>query len=526
MSCGCTKPEKAALWTPIPEYRQPTDIQKGENIDCYIKRAGNPTGEMSPAPDMDANRISNTSLVADLTPAVNVKMEVTPGSLPVTWAPLEIKENGAVITIPGMSIDSNGQITVSKAALDPYVNRNFKVLVTANFNDGSSDAREFNFFPKVADKDGTIKFVVPLDGNPIVTCKFGPRKAPVPGASTVHKGMDFALAGGALGNILAAADGTVVRCGPGSGWGNVIFIEHNDAQGRLVATTVYGHWSQAYVAQGQKVAAGQKIAKEGHEGIGSGAHLHFEMHKGKFGNPVDPAPYLNGTVVPSDAGAGQDGSTSVSHTNAGMTSKEAANSNADCPGSTSGAPLQQPPPGSEDTTVTPSPTKTKCVPTRSYTGQEIYDIINAECASAGLNADETQFIRIVAKIESGLDPAAKNPTSSATGLFQMLDSIAAKYYGDIGVSPTCENRIDPTYATKAMIQFFKSEFRPYYAGFVSSGHTKIANKTIKDTAWSQTYSSLSMGAFMYGLIHHDGVGTAVSGIDKGGVGYWKQKGGA
>ena len=523
MSCGCTKPEKAALWSPVPEYRQPTDIQPGENIDCYMKRAGNPTGLMDNNEAMAPDRIDNTSLTSDLSLVVNTTMKLTEGSTRTPSWSMEIKENGSVVSIPGMTINASSGL-ISCTIPQAYADRTFKVLITASDSSGDIDSREFNFYPKTADKDGTIKFVIPLDGGPVVTCKFGPRKPPAAGASSNHKGMDFAIPGGALGNILAAADGTVVRCGPGSGWGNVIFIEHTDAQGRLVATTVYGHWSQAYVAQGQKVAAGQKIAKEGHEGIGSGSHLHFEMHKGKFGNPVDPAPYLNGATIITDAGSAT--SIPVAHTNVGMSHGEAANANANCPGSTSGAPLYQPPSGPEDATATPSPSKATCSPTRTYTGQEIYDIINAECASAGLNADETQFIRIVAKIESGLDPAAKNPTSSATGLFQMLDSIAAKYYGVIGVSPTCEHRIDPTYATKAMIQFFKSEFRPYYAGYNSSGKTKIANIKIKDTPWSQTYPNLSMGAFMYGLIHHDGVGTAVSGIDKGGVGYWKQKGGA
>jgi len=105
----------------------------------------------------------------------------------------------------------------------------------------------------------------------------------------------------------------------------------------------------------------------------------------------------------------------------------------------------------------------------------------------------------------------------------MLDKIAVKYYGVIGVPATCKNRCDPYYATKAMIKFYTQEFRPYWNGYNNSGKTKIAGKTIKETSWSAKYPQLTQGEFMYGLIHHDGVGTAVSGIDKQGVDYWRKK---
>jgi hypothetical protein len=517
MSCGCTKPKPAALWTPAAEYRQPTDIQPGENIDCYMKRAGNQGGmdlplgaDAAPTP-LTVDRIDNTSLTSDLALKVETTMKVTPGSQSVTSWAMEIKENGAVITIPGMSITSGGLISCTIP--DTYANRNFKVMITAIFANGATDSREFNFFPKTANKDGIIKFVIPLDGNTRVTCKFGPRSPPAAGASSNHKGMDFARTDRSLGNILAAADGTVVRCGPGSGWGNVIFIEHNDAQGRLVATTVYGHWSQAYVAQGQKVAAGQKIAKEGNVGIGSGAHLHFELHKGKFGNPTDPAPYLNGATIIDDPAAG--GSEPSSHANAGMVTGE-ANSNGDCPGSTSGEPLpNQALPNNSGT-----PTPDVVVPADK--AAVAAEILRA-CQDHGPYAEgseEHKFLLSLAKIESGFNPAAKNPTSSALGLYQMLDSIAARYFGLIGLSPTTANRTDPYKSTWAMIKFYQNEFVKYWNEY--SAHGTLAGKAIQTTNWSAQYPNFNKNEFLYGLIHHDGVGTAVSGIDKGGVAYWRK----
>jgi murein DD-endopeptidase MepM/ murein hydrolase activator NlpD len=490
-----------------------------------MRRAGNPTGLMDDADPVKApDRIENTSLTSDLALHVNETFKLTDGSTRTpTWSI-------SGISIPGFSIDpATGVINCTIAEAD--ANKNYRVMVTASDGAGIIDAREFNFYPKSADKDGIVKFVIPLDGDTHVTCNFGPRRPPAAGATSNHKGMDFARKDHSLGNILAAGDGTVVRCGPGTGWGNVIFIEHNDAQGRLVATTVYGHWSEAYVAVGQHVAAGQKIAKEGNVGIGTGAHLHFEMHKGKFGNPVDPAPYLNGSTelaTSGGSGGGSGPSTPVTRTNVGMTSNEAINSNADCP-QTLPADTNLPPktPSDEQTPDLPANNKNKyraaCAIGDPPPVQTVKDVILAECSAEGLTPEEANFILTVATIESGLDPAAKNPTSSATGLYQMLDAIAVKYFGLLNLSPTCENRIDPAKSTRAMIKFFQLEFKPYYQNYVSSGKTKIANKTIAQTSWSVQYPNFTMGEFMYGLIHHDGVGNAVSGTDKGGVSYWRSK---
>jgi murein DD-endopeptidase MepM/ murein hydrolase activator NlpD len=527
MSCNCTALTKPANWTPVPEYRQPTSIQPGENIDCYMKRSGSQSGLMNDVGEKEANRIDNTSLTSDLNRKVDVQFVLTPNSTSTasSWD-IDIKDGDSHVTTSELGltfIDGNLSGTVPEAK----ANKNYKVLITAKAGADVIDSREFNFYPKTASKDTTVKFVIPLDGNVHVTCGYGPRKPPAVGASSDHKGMDFARVDHSAGNILAAGDGTVVRCGTGKGWGNVIFIEHKDASGKIVATTVYGHWAESYVKEGQIVAMGQKIALEGNVGIGSGKHLHFEMHKGKFGNPTDPAPYLNGTTplpiasnnsndtVGADGTATPTGFTDKPATqSAGMTSGEAENANADCPGSTSDKPLPA------DKNIQPGTEQDPDIPPAAG---DVATIIKSECAAAGLTDEETRFILTVATIESGLKADAKNPTSSATGLYQMLDAIATKYYGVLGLSPTHENRIDPAKATKAMIQFFKNEFRPYYNGYLSSGKTKIANKNIHASDWSAQYPNFSMGEFMYGLIHHDGVGTAVSGVDKGGVAYWRKK---
>ena len=540
MSCGCDKPERTSLWTPIPEFRQPTEIQVGENIDCYMKRTGSPSGLKNDVGEKMVDRIDNTTLTSDLNQKVDTTFILSPGSTKyaASWV---ITVNGgpdnnlAPLTELTWS-PTTGKLSGTVAAAN--LNKNYKVMITAkDASGGIIDAREFNFYPKTVDKDGTIKFVMPLDGDIRVTCGFGPRKPPVTGASSAHQGMDFARKDHSQGNILAAADGTVVRCGPGSGWGNVIFIEHNDAYGRLVCTTVYGHWAKSFVKEGQKVSAGQKIALEGNVGIGSGMHLHFEMHKGKFRNPIDPAPYLNGALevaVNNDPNStGPDGTpkptnfTTQNNKNAGMTTGETQNANADCPTVLPQDKALPPidPANEKDPTIPANNTnkyRSVCAPeSGTPTSQQVVAIIQQACADAGLTAEETRFIQTVATIESGLDPYAKNPTSSAMGLYQFLDATATSFFGKLGIPATCANRCDPYKATQAMILFYKKAFKPYWEEYKSKG--TIANKTPASNEWTAQYPKFTSGEFMYGLIHHDGVGNAVAGKDLQGVAYWRKK---
>ena len=51
-------------------------------------------------------------------------------------------------------------------------------------------------------------------------------------------------------------------------------------------STLYAHASEILVRTGQRVAAGERIAKVGRSGNARGTHLHFEVRRGK--RPVDP----------------------------------------------------------------------------------------------------------------------------------------------------------------------------------------------------------------------------------------------
>lgn len=117
------------------------------------------------------------------------------------------------------------------------------------------------------------------------TSDFGGRESPCRGCSSYHEGTD--LAAGCGSPIYAANSGTVISSGPASGFGNWIRIDHGNN-----VVTVYGHifTKDLLVEKGEKVKAGQLIAREGSNGLGSGCHVHFEVHVN--GQPIDPEPFM------------------------------------------------------------------------------------------------------------------------------------------------------------------------------------------------------------------------------------------
>jgi murein DD-endopeptidase MepM/ murein hydrolase activator NlpD len=126
-------------------------------------------------------------------------------------------------------------------------------------------------------------YIKPLSGGRL-SSGFGKRKAPTKGASTYHKGTDWATPTGTA--IFASSGGVVARAGWGSGYGYVIYIDHPDGR-----QTRYGHLSKILVKVGQSVKQGDRIALSGSTGVSSGPHIHFEiLIRGKQVNPLN---YIN-----------------------------------------------------------------------------------------------------------------------------------------------------------------------------------------------------------------------------------------
>lgn len=139
--------------------------------------------------------------------------------------------------------------------------------------------------PKIMKRGTKIPptYIKPISGGRI-SSRFGRRASPTAGASSYHKGIDWAVAQGTA--VRASSGGTVVKAGWGSGYGYVVYINHIDGR-----QTRYAHLSKVLVSVGQKVSQGDRIALSGNTGISTGPHLHFEMLIN--GSQVDPLKYID-----------------------------------------------------------------------------------------------------------------------------------------------------------------------------------------------------------------------------------------
>jgi len=132
---------------------------------------------------------------------------------------------------------------------------------------------------KVTNSNG---FIRPCEG--VVTSEMKQRWG------RAHEGLDIAKAGTVP--IKAAASGTVSKSYVSASYGEVIFIVHN-INGKTYET-VYGHMRKGSrrFKVGDKVAQGTQIGLMGNTGRSTGQHLHFEIHNGRWKNPVNPRNFI------------------------------------------------------------------------------------------------------------------------------------------------------------------------------------------------------------------------------------------
>ncbi len=118
-----------------------------------------------------------------------------------------------------------------------------------------------------------------------ISSGFGYRSYP---DAEFHPGLDIVNSYGAP--IYATAAGQVVAAGWDGGYGLRVIIDHGNG-----LQTMYAHASQILVQNGQTVHKGQEIALVGTTGFATGPHVHYEIEL--WGKPIDPTPYLNGSVT-------------------------------------------------------------------------------------------------------------------------------------------------------------------------------------------------------------------------------------
>jgi hypothetical protein len=521
MSCGCggTKDSIDSVNEQQPEFRKYQ--LPNETIECFTARIG---GDPVP-PDNTAptDKIETQSIIINCELKTDTTFKMTKDSKPVNWSDLVIKDDqGNIITDTGLTYTNpaDNDTSTLKGTVDSKYNgkklhghiKAFAQADNAELNIHAGDiVDEKEYQIVVAKCDPTdLRFINP---NPtgVKTSGFGPRP------DHFHKGID--LSSGGRADIIAAADGIVSFSGVQNGYGNCVEIQHKDPSGKVLASTMYGHLARIYVHSGEQVAAGTKLGREGNSGISRGAHLHFEIRlQGKKGMEVDPLPYISGRVLVDSGNTVTDGQTYSPGTNPdpGVTSgqttiqnnkntaltKEKIDAGTDCPPS---SPTDKPA-AARDKTAAVGPPKNyhngNCAPAgykpppASETAQKIIDTLNAH----GITDQQDQrYFLTIAMIEGLYNPYAKCgiPESTAYGLYQMNDDTAARYFGEVGIPLTCENRSDVEKSTIAAIAMFNREEKPNAVKYLANPSSVHQNQ------YTATYASMPK-AELYYMTHGQG----------------------
>jgi len=151
--------------------------------------------------------------------------------------------------------------------------------------------------------NGNRGLIFPLIGSAEITSGFGWRLHPILGTWLMHSGRDLAAPEGTP--VVAALSGRVVSSGDAGGYGLAIEIEHDNPRRH----TLYGHLSELYVREGDRVRQGEVIGRVGSTGRSTGPHLHFELRMPQEGGwvAVDPGELGSGDGGVQVAGGGQPG---------------------------------------------------------------------------------------------------------------------------------------------------------------------------------------------------------------------------
>lgn len=161
------------------------------------------------------------------------------------------------------------------------------ILLSAKTSDPASEARKLEANQRAvtavqaqraraAAERNRPKYVRPAAGN--YTSGFEARWG------SFHYGVDIANVPDTP--IVAAADGEIIEAGPASGFG--LWVREKLDDGTIL---VYGHMDDFSVHAGQRVKAGDQIARMGNRGESTGYHLHFEVWD-PSGKKIDPHPWL------------------------------------------------------------------------------------------------------------------------------------------------------------------------------------------------------------------------------------------
>lgn len=162
----------------------------------------------------------------------------------------------------------------------------------------ASSENNYQVFKSVTTKSNSM--ISPLKncgvGCLAVTSEYGMRKHPVHKTKRLHKGIDLRAKTGTQvvsvydGKILATRTERNAKTKKMKGYGHYVIMIHPTRQ----IETLYAHLSAFKTSAGKPVTQGQTIALSGNTGVGTAAHLHFEIHvkKNRSYVPVNPRSYV------------------------------------------------------------------------------------------------------------------------------------------------------------------------------------------------------------------------------------------
>lgn len=267
-----------------------------EKSKIYVVESGDTVGEVAQKNNLSVDQLlaMNSDVLTSESSMLHVGDELKVTSPEPELSILKTEEiyYEEYYDAPIQYVDNNEWYTTEQKTLQQPVEGFRKVIADVTYKNNSKLSTNIVYenvvaeaVPKIVERGTKVPptYVYPISGGRM-SSSFGKRKAPKKGASTFHKGVDWAVPTGTA--IRASCGGVVTRAGWGSGYGYCVYIKHPDGK-----ETRYGHCSKVLVKAGQTVKQGEKIALSGNTGVSTGPHLHFEILVG--GSQVNPLKYLN-----------------------------------------------------------------------------------------------------------------------------------------------------------------------------------------------------------------------------------------
>jgi murein DD-endopeptidase MepM/ murein hydrolase activator NlpD len=281
---------------------------------------------------------------------------------------------------------------------------------------------------------------------------------PLPGSSWStypgHDGIDLNQPGEDYGHpFYAAVPGVIAYTGWNHGYGDAIF------ERTKYGTLVYGHGSKVVVHAGQRVAAGQYIGNVGSTGHSTGPHLHFGF---PGGTPAEALALLHGAAH-GNYGNVSFGAPAVPDWRS-VLKERYPRAEAAAAAMEGVHPLH---PGDISKIINRFARQTarRWLRRTGATGavgagtgdignEPASNLSNEGIVHVGANrmgwGDQWAALRQIVMHESGFRNTAQNPTSTAYGMFQFLDSTWANYGG--------HKTSDPWLQTKYGLRYIKERY--------------------------------------------------------------------